>query len=85
MVTKALRPVTRETGAIVRDKGLRPVIVTVVGGVLEPRASGLRSMETLDIGWCYTTAVKQRVQRDRALRGRVRQRRQVGRAGQGDT
>ena len=32
MVTKSLRPVTRETSAVVRDKGPRAVIVTVVGG-----------------------------------------------------
>ena len=35
MVTKSLRPVTRETSAVVRDKGPRAVIVTVVGGVIE--------------------------------------------------
>jgi hypothetical protein len=68
----------RETSAIVRDKGLRAVIVTVVGGVLELRAKGLRSSETMDIGWCCATAVKRRVQRDRALRDRARCRRQVG-------
>jgi len=34
MVTKSLRPVTRETSAVVRDKGPRAVIVTVVGGVI---------------------------------------------------
>lgn len=45
MATKSLRPVTRETSAWVRDKGMRPLIVTVVGGVLELRAKGLRSTE----------------------------------------
>ena len=49
MVTKSLRPVTRETSAVVRDKGPRAVIVTVVGGVIELRAKGLRSTETLDV------------------------------------
>ena len=51
MVTKSLRPVTRETSAVVRDKGPRAVIVTVVGGVIELRAKGLRSTETLDVAW----------------------------------
>jgi hypothetical protein len=62
----------------VRDKVLRPVIVTVVGGVLELRAQGLHSSETMDIGWCCATAVTRRVQRDRALRDRARCRLQVG-------
>jgi len=59
-------PVTRETTAYVRDKGLRPVLVTITGGVLVLRAKGLRSRETLDLGWCYQQAVKQRVAQERA-------------------
>lgn len=59
-------PVTRETTAYVRDKGLRPVIITINAGVLTLRAKGLRSRETLDIGWCYQQAVKQRVVQERA-------------------
>ena len=39
VVTKSLRPVTRETSAIVRDKGARPVIVTGV----EPRRGAWES------------------------------------------
>lgn len=67
MTTSALTsPVTRETGAYVRDKGLRAVIVTISGGVLTLRAKGLRSREVLDIGWCYQVAVKQRVAQERA-------------------
>lgn len=75
VVTKSLRPVTRETSAIVRDRGARPVIVTVVGGVLELRAKGLRSTETLDVAWCYAAAVRQRVQMQKAERAKARQRR----------
>jgi hypothetical protein len=75
VVTKSLRPVTRETSAIVRDKGARPVIVTVIGGVLELRAKGLRSTETLDLAWCYMAAVRQRLQVQKAERAKGRRRR----------
>ncbi len=74
-MTKSLRPVTRETSAIVRDKGPRPVIVTVVGGVLELRAKGLRSTETLDLAWCYAAAVRQRLQLQKVERAKARRRR----------
>jgi len=74
MVTKSLRPVTRETSAVVPDKGPRAVIVTVVGGVIELRAKGLRSTETLDVAWCYTAAVRQRLQLQRVERAKGRRR-----------
>jgi hypothetical protein len=65
-------PVTRETSAYVRDKGLRPVLATLTGGVLVMRAKGLRSREMLDIGWCYQQAIKQRVAQERAERRAMR-------------
>ena len=74
MVTKSLRPVTRETSAVVRDKGPRAVIVTVVGGGIELRAKGLRSTETLDVALCYTAAVRQRLQLQRVERAKGRRR-----------
>lgn len=62
---------------MVRERGMRPVIVTVVGGVIELRAKGLRSAEILDLAWCYYSAVKQRVaseqvEREKARRSRSR-------------
>lgn len=72
MTTRSLRPVTRETSALVRERGMRPVIVTVVGSVLELRAKGLRTQETLDLSWCYYVAVKQRVVSERAERAKTR-------------
>lgn len=75
MTAKSVRPVTRETSAYVRDRGLRPVVVTVVGGLLELRAKGLRSRECLDLAWCYETAVKARVARERAERKTSKRRR----------
>lgn len=68
MTTKSVRPVTRESSAFVRDRGLRPLIVTVVGSVIELRCKGLRSRETLDLGFCYALAVRQRVTRERSER-----------------
>ena len=59
MATKSVQPVTRETSALVRERGLRAVMVTIVGGVIEVRAKGLRSLETVDVAWCYYAAVKQ--------------------------
>ncbi len=67
-MTPSTKPVTRETSAYVRDKGLRPVIATLVGSVVELRAKGLRSREYLDLAWCYQQAVKQRVAAERAER-----------------
>ena len=68
MTTRSIRPVTRESSAFVRDKGVRPIIVTIAGSMLELRAKGLRSREALDLAYCYETAVKQRVARERAER-----------------
>jgi hypothetical protein len=79
MATKSLRPVTRETSAVVRDRGPRPVIVTVVGRVIELRAKGLRRAEVLDLAWCYETAVKQRVAMQRVERAIKRRRKPGGR------
>ena len=58
---KPLRPVTRETAAMVRDLGMRPVMATIAStsGVIELRAKGLRSRYTLDLAWCYRQATIQ--------------------------
>lgn len=66
--SSTLSPVTRETSAYVRDKGMRAVMATITGGTLVLRAKGLRSREILDLAWCYQVAVKQRVAQERAER-----------------
>ena len=76
MATKSFRPVTRESTALVRERGLRAVMVTIVGGVIELRAKGLRSRETVDLAWCYYAAVKQRVALERAEKAKRKGRRQ---------
>lgn len=70
MTTRSTRPVTRESSAFVRDRGLRPIIVTVVGSMIELRAKGLRSREVLDLAACYGIAIKQRLAREKAERAR---------------
>jgi len=50
----------------VRDRGLRPIIATITGSVIELRAKGLRSREYIDLAWAYQHAVKQRVAQERA-------------------
>jgi hypothetical protein len=70
MTIKSTRPVSRESCAVVRDKRLRPVIVTVVRDVIELRAKGFRSREILDVASCYYLAVRQRVASERAERRR---------------
>ena len=74
MTTKSDRPVTRETSAWVRDKGMRAVMVTITGAMIELRAKGLRSREVLDVAWAYQFAVKSRVMRERAERKATRKR-----------
>lgn len=75
MTTHAdLSPVTRETSAYVRDKGMRPVIATLQGGTLVLRAKGLRSREILDLAWCYQVAIKQRIAHDLATKRAARRR-----------
>lgn len=72
MTTKSFKPVTRESSALVRERGMRPLIVTIVGGVIELRAKGLRSRETVDLSWAYYAAVKQRVFRERMEQARTK-------------
>lgn len=69
MTTSSLKsPVTRITGAYIRDRGLREVIVTIHGSIVELRAKGLRQREVLDISSLYYQAVKQRVANEKRER-----------------
>lgn len=79
MVTPSTKPVTRETSAFVRDRGLRALIVTVHGSLLELRPKGLRNRETLDLAGCYSLAVRQRVAREKAERQAARKARRARR------
>lgn len=69
-MTPSTKPVTRESSAYVRDRGLRPIIATITGSVVELRAKGLRSREYIDLAWAYQFAVKARVQQERLAKRR---------------
>jgi hypothetical protein len=66
MTTLSTKPTTRETSAYVRDRGMRALIITVHGSLIELRAKGLRQRETLDIASLYSYAVKGRIAREKA-------------------
>jgi hypothetical protein len=73
MTTRSdVSPVTREATAYVRDRGLRAVIVTVTGSLLELRAKGLRSREVLSIDALYALAIRQRVAFERSEKAKAR-------------
>ena len=65
-MTPSTKPVTRLTSAYTRDRGLRPIVATITGSLIELRAKGLRSTETLDVASLYSMAVKARLARERA-------------------
>lgn len=77
-MTPSSRPVTRESSAYARDRGLRPIVVTIVGSVLLLRPKGLRSEEALDIGAAWDMAVKQRLARARAEKAAAKKARASG-------
>jgi hypothetical protein len=79
VTTKSTRAVTRESSAFVRDRGLRPIIVTITGSILELRAKGLRQREALDLAACYSIAVKQRLASEKAERAAARKAKAQGR------
>jgi hypothetical protein len=65
-MTPSTKPVTRLSSAYARDRGMRPIAVTITGSLIELRLKGLRSVETLDVATLYYQAVKARVNRERA-------------------
>lgn len=71
-MTPSTKPTTRLTSAYVRDRGLRPIVATLHGSLIELRAKGLRSRETMDIAAIYSFAVKGRLARDKAERAKAR-------------
>jgi len=78
MATKSIRPVTRESSAFVRERGLRPLMVTIHDSLLLLRPKGLRREEVLDLSAAYSVAVKTRVQRERWERAQARKAKRKG-------
>jgi hypothetical protein len=71
------KSVTRETGAYVRERGMRPLIATLHGSLLLLRPKGLHSEEVLDLGAAWSLAVKQRVMRERSEKAAARKARRA--------
>jgi len=65
-MTPSTKPVTRLSSAYVRDRGLRPLVITIIGSLVEVRAKGLRQVETMDIAAIYSFALKSRMAREKA-------------------
>lgn len=81
-MTPSTKRVTRESSASVRDRGRqRPIVVSIIGSVLELRAKGLRTVEILDIAAAFDLAIKQRVARERSAKLAERQRKAAVRRG----
>ena len=60
-MTPSTKPVTRLSSAYVRDRGMRQVVVTITGSLIELRLKGCRQVETVDIGSLWYSAIKARV------------------------
>ena len=71
-MTPSTKRVTRLTSAWVRDQGMRAVVASIVGGVIELRAKGRRQVEVVDISTLYYRAVKERVVAEKAARKAAR-------------
>ena len=65
MTTRSVKPTTRETSAYVRELGMRPLIITVVGSVIELRPKGLRGREVGDVASIWRQLVRERVAHER--------------------
>jgi hypothetical protein len=49
------------TSAYVRDRGMRPVAVTITGSVIELRLKGCRAVEVVDVATLWYQSIKARV------------------------
>lgn len=76
-MTPSIKPVTRLSSAYVRERGMRPVVVTITGSLIELRAKGLRSVETVDVASLWHQAVKARVLREKAEKKAARKSRRL--------
>lgn len=71
-MTPSTKPCTRLSSAWVRDQGMRAVVVTITGSVIELRAKGRRQTEVVDIATLYFQAVKARVIAEKAAKRAAR-------------
>jgi hypothetical protein len=78
-MTPAHKPTTRLSSAYVRDRGLRQVVVTIHGSLIELRPKGCRQVEVVDVASLWCRAVKDRVAREKAQRAAERKARRAAR------
>lgn len=71
-MTPSTKPTTRLTSAWARDRGLRAVVVTVHGSLIELRLKGCRQIETVDVATLWYQAVKARVMQEKAAKKAAR-------------
>jgi len=71
-MTPSTKPVTRVTSAFVRDRGMRQVVATITGSLIELRLKGCRQVETVDVASMWYGALKARVIRDRLAKKAAR-------------
>lgn len=71
-MTPSTKPVTRLSSAWVRDRGMRQVVVTITGSLIELRLKGCRQVETVDVGSLWHSAIKARVLRDKLAKKAAR-------------
>jgi len=60
-MTKSVKPIVRETSAIVKDAGDRPLIATLQGGVIKLRPKGLKTEEVIRLDQIWESAIKSRL------------------------
>jgi hypothetical protein len=73
-MTKATKPVSRETDGHIREQGkLRPIIVSIEpGGIISFRAKGCRRSYAMTVEGCYDLAVKKSLDQERAMKRRAK-------------
>lgn len=74
MTTRSTNPVSRETSAFVRERGLRALVITVHEGLLTLRPKGLRTSEVVDLAAVYNYAVKSRLAWEKHERAKSKKR-----------
>jgi hypothetical protein len=74
-MTKAHKPITRETESTIRSRGHHyPIIVTLRSGgmVLDFRLKKHQQSYSLPVSWCFVEAVRAQIEADRRAKKEAR-------------
>lgn len=71
-MTPSTKPCSRMTSAYVRDRGMRPVAVTITGSVIELRLKGCRAVEVVDVATLWYQSIKARVMAEKAAKRKAK-------------